>query len=137
MADAPTSFNFLCLLFRRDFDQLAPENKESFEIINQTFQSAVLNVAIKSQKTRSTVKIECANIEVPTSDKLLWTAMHYLIGADSSAVMEIHNFNKQGNTIDVEKYILTDIKMKIVRSYSTNGVQIITIKGTINSEILE
>ena len=91
---------------------MSPENKTKYEIINQTFQNAVSEVTIKSHKDRTCVKIECVNVEVPTSNKLLWTALHYLIG--STSIMEIHSFDKQGNTIDIEKYVLEGITMEIV-----------------------
>lgn len=137
MSDVPMAHRFLCLMYRRDFDQMSQENKEKYEIISQTFQSAVMRAIVKSTKEYSTIRIECLNVEVPTADKLLWTALHYLISADSTACVEIHNFGKEGSTIDVEKYVVANISMEIVRDYNRTGPQSIVIEGVINSEILE
>jgi hypothetical protein len=124
------------MLFRRDFSDLPEEQQEHINVINETFQNAVQSVRITSCADGSEFHIKCVNVEVPGSDKLLWTAMRYLIGSDSTAAMEIHNFDAAGNTIDIEKYVVTNVCIEIIRDHSTADPQEVDITGVINSEIL-
>lgn len=136
LSSIPRKHSFMCLLYRRDLDDIPEEQQEYINIISETFQNAVRTVTVKSCASVSEFHITCFNIEIPGSDKLLWTAMHYLIAPDSTAAMEIHNFDMKGSTIDIEKYVVTNICSSITRDVDCANLQEIVINGIINNEIL-
>lgn len=129
------AFGMLCLMSRMDYDKISDSRKQEILPYYDAFQNAVDNLRLISTKEGTTIEIMVRNTLVEETNKLLWYGVHDLISPNNIAYIEIHNFNMDGNTIDIEKYLVGSIVISIVKDHSIPGCQMIKITGSIDSEI--
>ena len=75
------------------------------------------------------------NIFVEDVNKLLWYGIHDLVSPGNIAYVELHNFDEDGNTIDIEKYVIDSVVMSIVKHSKDPQLQTIKITGAVSNEI--
>jgi hypothetical protein len=125
--------NALCLMSRMDYDKIGERRKEEIKPFYDAFQDSVQSVRLVSGGGCTTIEILAANTLVEDVNKLLWYGIHDLVSPGNVAYVEIHNFDQDGNTIDIEKYIMDSIVMSVVKN--ENDPQTIKIAGAIAKEI--
>lgn len=126
--------SMLCLLSRTDYDKISDEKKATIMPFYDAFQKAPKSIRMISQGDQTKLEIMLQNIFVEESNKLLWHGLHDLVSPGEIAYLEIHNFDEDGNTIDIEKYVIDGIIMSIVKDDKMD-VQTIQITGCISNEI--
>jgi len=125
----------LCLMSRTDYDKISEQRRVEIEPFYDAFQKAVRSVRLISSGDHTTIEIMALNVLVEEINKLLWYGIHDLVSPGNIAYIEIHNFDEEGNTIDIEKYLVDSVVMSIVKNQDTKGAQSIQITGAIASEI--
>jgi len=135
MSDGKIATNMLCLMSRTDYDQISSDKQESIRPFYDAFQDYVMSTRLVSNGNQTTIEIMAANGMVPELNKLLWYGIHDLVSPGNIAYIEIHNFNEEGNTIDIEKYIIDSVVMSIVKHPNGTEPQTIQITGGIMKEI--
>jgi len=127
--------NMLCLMSRTDYDKLNDEMKANIEPFYDAFQECVKSVRFISDGNQTTIEILAVNSLVEEINKLLWYGIHDLVSPGNIAYVEIHNFDSNGNTIDIEKYLIDSVVMSIVKHSDITEAQTIQINGGIYKEI--
>ena len=126
----------LCLMSRIDYESLSEDRKEEikpfYDAFQDSFQSARL---ISGDNGGTSIEILVLNSLVPEANKLLWYGIHDLVSPGNYAYIEIHNFDANNNTIDIEKYLIDSIIITTVKHSDSVGPQTIKITGGISKEI--
>lgn len=125
----------LCLMSRTDYDKIDEEKRNEIQPFYDAFQSCVKSVRLISDGDQTTVEIMAVNGLVEESHKLLWHGIHDLISPGNVSYIEIYNFDENGNTLDVEKYVIDSVVMSIVKHSDADEPQTIKINGVIGREI--
>jgi hypothetical protein len=120
---------------RTDYDRISEERKVEIVPFYDAFQDCVQSVRLISEANQTTIEIMVVNALVEEVNKLLWYGIHDLVSPGNVSYIEIHNFDNDGNTIDIEKYIVDSVVMSIVKHSNNSGVQSIQITGAISKEI--
>jgi len=130
-----TAVGMLCLMSRVDHDQLSEEKRVNIIPFYDAFQDSVTSVRLISDEDGTKIEIMAQNVLVEEVNKLLWYGIHDLVSPGNVSYIELHNFDAEGNTIDIEKYIVDSILMSIVKHQDCTGPQSIQITGAIREEI--
>lgn len=120
---------------RVDYDRLSDVQKEEIVPFYDAFQDAFQSIRLISSANGTSIEICALNVLVKEVNKLLWYGMHDLVSPGNIAYIELHNFDENGNTIDIEKYIIDSVVMSIVKHNNASGAQTIQITGCIDKEI--
>jgi len=127
--------NMLCLMSGTDYDQISENKKVDIQPFYDAFQECVKSVRFISEGSQTTVEILAVNGLVEEVNKLLWYGIHDLVSRGSVSYLEVHNFDEDGNTIDIEKYLIDSVMMSIVKHSDDLEPQTIQITGGIFKEI--
>ena len=127
--------DMLCLMSRTDYDNISEERKINIQPFYDAFQDSVESVRLISAGTQTTIEILALNIFVEDVNKLLWYGIHDLVSPGNIAYVELHNFDEDGNTIDIEKYVIDSVVMSIVKHSKDPQLQTIKITGAVSNEI--
>jgi len=127
--------NVLCLMSRTDYDKISDEKREDIQPFYDSFQDAVKSIRMISENDQTTIEIMVENVLVSEINKLLWYGIHDLVSPGNISYIEVHNFDYYGNTIDIEKYLVEDIVMSVVKHSEDCSNQSIQITGVISKEI--
>jgi hypothetical protein len=122
----------MCLMSRTDYDNIGEQKQQEIKPFYDAFQDSVTSTRLISTSEGTTIEIMVRNTLVEDVQKLLWYGIHDLISPGNIAYIEIHNFDLDGNTIDIEKYIIDSIVMSIVKNGKPQAIQ---ITGAITNEI--
>jgi len=133
----------LCLMSRTDYDNLSEEKKNEIKPYYDAFQDSVMEARLISTEESTTVEIMLQNSYVEEAGMLLWSGIHDLISPGNIAYIEFHNFDQQGNTINIEKYIIDSIVMSVFKEgaieteigLANTNYQTIKITGCVSSEV--
>jgi len=135
MSEFVAATNMICLMSRTDYNNLSVSKQEEIRPYYDAFQDAVKSIRFISGGEQTTMEIMVENILVEEANKLLWYGVHDLVSPGDITFIEIHNFDRCGNTIDIEKYIIDGVVMSIVKHAESAESQSIQITGTISKEI--
>ena len=122
---------FLCLMSRTDVVNLSSERANEIEPYYDAFQDAVIDIKMVSKPNGTSIELILENLFVEETGKLLWSGIHDLVSPGAMSYIEIHNFDEDGNTIDIEKYVIDNIVIEIQKSTG----QLINIIGRIAQEL--
>lgn len=124
----------LVLMSRTDYDQLTDERKEEIKPFYDAVQDSVINTRLITEDGGTTIEILMCNTYVEEAGKLLWNGIHDLISPGPMCYIEIHNFDIEGNTIAIDKYLVDALIISVVKDGSDNP-QTIKITGSISAEL--
>lgn len=135
MGDLKYSVGCTCLVSRIDYNQLPEESKREIEPYYDALQDAVDKINLVSKPNGTSIELNIFNLFVEESGKNLWYGIHDLISPNATCYVEIHNFDINGNTLDVEKYIVDEVVLNITKDCQHDNIQIIHLVGRISEEI--
>jgi len=137
LVNIPGSSAFKLTMMRTDRDSLSKKEKDRVCLISETLQNVIADVGIYTNRAGSKMEITALNAEVPGSDCLMRTEIPSLIAEDGTSQVEVYNFDKHGEMICVETYVISDITISITRSYSDTGLQKFVISAKIDKEVVD
>ena len=127
--------NMLCLISRTDYDHISEQRRVELQPFYDAFQDAATSARLISNGNQTTIEIMVANILVEEVNKLLWYGIHDLVSPGNIAYVELHNFDEKGNILDIEKLVIEDIVMSIVKHSDVKAPQSIQITGVVATEL--
>lgn len=130
-----TAHDVICMISRTDYDKLSQEEKDEINPFYDAFQDAVIESRMISTNNNTTIEVLLHNVYVQESDKLLWCGLHDLITPPGVAYIEFHNLDSDGNTINIEKYLIDSIVVSVVKSNVNHTPQTIKITGCVSANV--
>ena len=127
--------NALCLMSRTDYNNIGEQRRKEIEPYHDAFQKSTKSIRMVTSKDVTTIEIRIVNSLIEETGELMWHGIHELVSPGSVSYIEIHNFDQDGNTIDIEKYVIENITISTVKNDDSNSSQLIEVTGTITKEL--